>query len=492
VAPACVLGVVQAAEGRIRVNRRSPGPDLAAIARAASREAGGVPVGMLGDYLPAAADAAASGRRLTATELAGYARSGEQAALSGVALRGLVDLFLSATWRLWRELPVGTSLGAARAAGLAVLRAADDAVAAAAEGFERALLTVARREEAERRDFFDYLLSGRGRVGDLLVRGDQLGLRLAGPHQVVVAGPASAGTTVSPAGVEVEAVVADAAAPSPSLVATRGGQVVAIVGAVGGDEADRVARALARVLARVQPGMGMRPARPGSGPEQAQPGTDAGHAWGTGPGQAQAGAGAGHAQPRAGAGQAQPRAGAGQAQPRAGAPQAQAGAGAGRAQLRAGAGQAPPWRIVVGRSYPGPSGVARSYEEAAEALDVAQRLGLPEPVADAADLLIYQVLLRDREAITDLVRTVLTPLDAARGGAAPLLATLAAYFSHGGVAAAAARDLHLSVRAVTYRLARVRDLTGRDPTVPADALTLQVAVIGARLLDWPATPLAAG
>jgi len=412
------------------VNRRSPGPDLGAIARAASREAGGVPVGMLGDYLPAAADAAASGRRLTATELAGYGRSGAQAALSGVALRGLVDLFLSATWRLWRELPVGTSLAAARAAGLAVLRAADDAVAAAAEGFERALLTVARREEAERREFFDDLLSGRGRVGDLLVRGDQVGLRLAGPHQVVVAGPASAGRTVNPAGVEVEAVVADAAAPSPSLVATRGGQVVAIVGAAGGDEADRVARALARVLARAQPGMGMGPARPGGGPGQAQPET--------------------------------------------------------------GAGQAPPWRIVVGRSYPGPSGVARSYEEAAEALDVAQRLGLPEPVADAADLLIYQVLLRDREAITDLVRTVLTPLEAARGGAAPLLATLAAYFSHGGVAAAAARDLHLSVRAVRYRLARVRDLTGSDPTVPADALTLQVAVIGARLLDWPATPLAAG
>jgi hypothetical protein len=409
------------------------------IASAASREAGGVPVGLLGDYLPAAADAAASGRRLTAAELAGYGRAGEQAALSGVALRGLVDLFLSATWRLWRELPAGTSLAAARGAGLAVLRAADDAVAAAAEGFERALLAVARREEAERREFFDDLLSGRGGVGDLLVRGDKAGLRLAGPHQVVVAGPASAGATVNPAGVEVAAVVADAAAPSPSLVATRGGQVVAIVGAASGDEADRVARALARVLARAQEGMG--------------------------------------------AGQAQPEAGAWQARPEA---------GAGRPRPQAGTGQAPPWRIVVGRSYPGPSGVARSYEEAAEALDVAQRLGLPEPVADAADLLIYQVLLRDREAITDLVRTVLTPLGAARGGAAPLLATLAAYFAHGGVAAAAARDLHLSVRAVTYRLARVRDLTGRDPTVPADALTLQVAVIGARLLDWPAAPLATG
>jgi sugar diacid utilization regulator len=401
------------------VSQRLPGPDLAAIAAAASRETGGVPVGLLGDYLPAAAEAAAGGRRLTGAELSGYGRSGEEAALSGVALRGLVDLFLSATWRLWRELPAGTSPAAVRAAGLAVLRAADDAVAAAAEGFERALLAVARREEAERREFFDDLLSGRGGVGDLIVRGDQLGLRLAGPHQVVVAGPA-AGATL-PAGVEVDAVAADAAAPSPTLVATRGGRIVAITGAADGKEADRVARALARLLAQARPGAVPGQAPAGTGPEPS-----------------------------------------------------------------------PPWRIVVGRPYPGPSGVVRSYEEAAEALDIAERLGLPEPVASAGDLLVYQVLLRDRMAITDLVRTVLMPLGAARGGAAPLLATLAAYFARGGVAAAAARDLHLSVRAVTYRLARVKELTGRDPGLPADALTLQVAVIGARLLDWPATPLPAG
>jgi len=417
------------------VNPQPAGPDLAAIASAASREAGGVPVGLLGDYLLAAVEAAASGRRLTAAELAGYGRSGEQAALSGVALRGLVDLYLSATWRLWRELPAGTSLAAVRAAGLAVLRAADDAVAAAAEGFESARLTVARREEAERREFFDDLLSGRGRAGDLIVRGDQLGLRLAGPHQVVVAGPAPGGAAAGPAGVEagpgggmevnpgaveIEAVVASAAAPSPSLTGTRGGQVVAITGAAEGGEADRVAGALVRLLTQAPQGAGAGPARPGGA-----------------------------------------------------------------------AGRPPPWRIVVGRPYSGPSGVVRSYEEAAEALEVAQRLGLLEPVASAADLLIYQVLLRDRAAITDLVGTVLMPLGAARGGAAPLLATLAAYFSHGGVAAAAARDLHLSVRAVTYRLARVRDLTGRDPGRAADALILQVAVIGARLLDWPATPLVA-
>src|SRR6202030_1544256 len=135
------------------VTAHGSGPDLSAITRAASREAGGVPPGLLGDYLPAVLEAFGSGRRLSATELAGYARSGEQAAEGGVALGGLVDLYLSATWRLWRELPAGSySPMVLRAAVLAVLHAADDAVAAAAGGFERAYLSVARREEAERRE----------------------------------------------------------------------------------------------------------------------------------------------------------------------------------------------------------------------------------------------------------------------------------------------------------------------------------------------------
>jgi sugar diacid utilization regulator len=399
------------------VNARGGGRtvDLAAITRAASREAGGVPAGLLGGYLPAVLDAASSGRRLSAAELAEYARSGEQAAEGGVALRGLVDLYLSATWRLWRELPGDTGSPAElRAAGLAVLRAADDAVAAAAGGFERGYLSVARREEAERREFFEDLLSGRGGVADLLDRGERLGLRLAGPHQVMLAGSDGHGDTWSPAGTHIDAVVAEAATPYSSLVLSRRGRLVVIVGSAGGEEADMVARALARAR-------GGRAGPAGAG-EPGPPGP-------------------------------------------------------------------PPWRIAVGRAYPGPSGVVRSYDEAADAFDVAQRLGLADPVVSAADLLIYQVLLRDRAAITDLVQTLLTPLARARGGPGPLLATLAAYYARGGIAAAAARDLHLSVRTVTYRLARVKELTGRDPTRPADALALQVAVIGARMLDWPATRL---
>jgi sugar diacid utilization regulator len=399
------------------VTAHGSGPDLAAITRAASREAGGVPPGLLGDYLPAVLEAFGSGRRLSAAELAGYARSGEQAAEGGVALGGLVDLYLSATWRLWRELPAGSySPMVLRAAVLAVLHAADDAVAAAAGGFERAYLSVARREEAERREFFEDLLSGRGAVADLLARGERLGLRLAGPHQVMLVGSAESGGSVSLTGIHIDAVAAEAAAPSSSLVVSRRGRLVVIVGSVGGDEAAGVARALAGALARQATGHRADAREPGrQGP--------------------------------------------------------------------------PPWRIALGRSYPGPSGVVRSYDEAADALDAAQRLGLADEVVKAADLLIYQVLLRDRAAITDLVQTLLTPLTRARGGAAPLLATLDAYYARGGVATEAARDLHLSVRTVTYRLARVRELTGRDPGRPADALALQVAVIGARMLDWPATRL---
>ncbi len=382
------------------------------ITRAASREAGGVPADLLGDYLPAVLDATRTGRRLTATELAGYGQAGERAAERGVALRGLVDLYLSATWRLWRDLPgAADSVTALRASGLAVLRAADDAVAAAAEGFERAHLSIARREEAERLEFFDDLLSGRGRLPDLLARGERLGLRLAGPHQVVLAGAGPAADPAVPLVADADRLVATATAPSRSLTVMRGGRLVAVTGAADGGEGRRVATALSRALASRR-------------------------------------------EPRAPAGRS--------------------------------------WRIAIGRAYPGPGGVLRSYQEAADALDVAVRLSLADPVADAADLLVYQVLIRDRAAIADLVGAVLTPLQAARGGAGPLLATIEAYLSCGGVAAEAARRLHLSVRAVTYRLARVKALTGQDPADPAQSLALHVAVIGARLLDWPATPLGPG
>ncbi|MER7895739.1 helix-turn-helix domain-containing protein [Streptomyces sp. NPDC096046] len=146
-------------------------------------------------------------------------------------------------------------------------------------------------------------------------------------------------------------------------------------------------------------------------------------------------------------------------------------------------------RTAVSRPRPGANGVARSYREAHETFDLADRLGAHHPVIHASDLLVFQVLGRDRAAITDLVDTVLGGLQEARGGPGTLLRTLTTYFDSGCANTVTARRLGLSVRAVTYRLARVHTLTGYDPDVPDQRYALQTATLGARLLNWPTLPL---
>jgi DNA-binding PucR family transcriptional regulator len=149
------------------------------------------------------------------------------------------------------------------------------------------------------------------------------------------------------------------------------------------------------------------------------------------------------------------------------------------------------WRLATSRPRTGASGVRLGFEEARSALELAERLDLPAVVA-ADDLLVLELLARDPVRSAELVRSLLVPLQDARGGARPLLATLRAYFACGDVAVAAAEQLHLSVRAVTYRLDRVRALTGRDPGEPEDRFLLDLALRAAQVLGWPDAPLPPG
>jgi sugar diacid utilization regulator len=143
------------------------------------------------------------------------------------------------------------------------------------------------------------------------------------------------------------------------------------------------------------------------------------------------------------------------------------------------------WRAGVGRPHRGPGGAVRSFEQAKQALAIGRSLHLPGKVHSASDLLVYQVLMRDQAALADLVEVVLEPLRSARTGPLVLLETLSAYFAADRVATAAALDLHVGVRTVTYRLNRVKTLTGYSASDPRQSFTLQVAVLGARLLGWP-------
>jgi sugar diacid utilization regulator len=385
---------------------------LVEVAEAASRDAGGVPAALLGDYLQLLADAAVSGRRPKRAELNAVGRLGRQAAEQGISAGRVVQLYLSAARRLWQDLPMvvrSRDREAVRAAAAAVLHVIDDAVATLAEGYAVARRDLVRREEALRRELIDDLLRGDSDLGALVERSEPFGLDLARMHQVALAAPSRRLPDTDAAISALEAVIFDRLGDRDVLVATKEGLLVALAPAVAG------------------------PLSPAVDPD-----TDLGRLM--------------HGELN---------------------------------RLRHGR----PWRVAVGRAYPGLYGIARSYEEAREALTMAGRLHVDAPVVTAHDLLVYRVLLRDQPAIVDLVSSVLTPLLQARGGAQPLLDTLDAYFGTGAVATESARRLHVSVRTVTYRLDRIRTLTGYDAADPRHRFTLQAAVLGAKALNWPTQPL---
>ncbi len=374
--------------------------DLAAVAAAGARDAGLAGHALLGDYLATVLEAAATGRRLRRHELEACSRAGRSAAEQGVALRALVDLYLSAAWRLWRDVPeVGAGDGdRVRASALAVLRAADDGVAALAEGYQLARADLARQLESSRHDLLDALLAG-GREAAEAGSTSDLGLPASGPLAVLLAAGAQGygdpGTAALPG--RVERALTGSRGDAQPLVLIRDGVLTCVFAAPDAASVRLVSDVVAREVALLGGG----------------------------------------------------------------------------------------WRVAVSRPRASAASVRAGHEEATEALYLAVRLGLLEQVVDARDLTVHRLLLRDRPAAHDLVRSALAPLEGARGGAAPLVATLETWFGTGCVATETAARLHLSVRAVTYRLARVADLTGLDPADPGERFTLQTAVATARLLGWP-------
>jgi DNA-binding PucR family transcriptional regulator len=96
----------------------------------------------------------------------------------------------------------------------------------------------------------------------------------------------------------------------------------------------------------------------------------------------------------------------------------------------------------------------------------------------ARELLPERALLGDATAIAALEVEVMRPL----GDAGPALTeTLDAYLDSGGAIEACARKLFVHPNTVRYRLRRIADFTGRDPTLPRDAYVLRVASSVGRL-----------
>jgi sugar diacid utilization regulator len=364
------------------------------------------PADLLGDYLPLLADAAIHGRRPDAGELDAVRELGRRAAAQGVDARRAVELYLSAAWRLWRQLPVvvrSSDPEKVRRAAEAVLRVLDDAIGVLVDGHQAERREMIRHEEAQRAEFVDDLLRGDADVSRLVERAEPFGIDLGKPHLVALVAPRDGDGGAERAAIALERGVVERFGDRDVLVATKDGRVL-VVAPARPEDGDVGAVLQEELHRRRLPGR---------------------------------------------------------------------------------------WRVAAGRAFRGAYGVARSYEEALEAWTLADRLGLDSDVVHARDLLVYRVLGRDQEAMVDLVRDVLAPLDQARGGAEVLLETLREYFNAGEVATEAARRLHVSVRTVTYRLARVAQLTGHRVSEPDQRFALHAAVLGARLLEWPSKRLPA-
>jgi opacity protein-like surface antigen len=150
---------------------------MAAIAADVAEESR-IPVALLGGYLRALAAVAGTERRLARRELDACRDRGMEAATAGVPLRAVVDAYLTATWRAWDQLPAARAavdVAVLRSVVRTVLRAADDTVAALADGYQQGQRDVIRTEEGLRREFIDDLLTGRG---DYVVLSVPLGITL--------------------------------------------------------------------------------------------------------------------------------------------------------------------------------------------------------------------------------------------------------------------------------------------------------------------------
>ncbi|MGH3961539.1 PucR family transcriptional regulator [Mycobacterium sp.] len=128
--------------------------------------------------------------------------------------------------------------------------------------------------------------------------------------------------------------------------------------------------------------------------------------------------------------------------------------------------------VVIGPTAPTLTAAYHSASEAISGMNaVAGWSGAPRPVL-ARELLPERALMGDTSAIAALHTDVMRPL----ADAGPTLTeTLDAYLDCGGAIEACARKLFVHPNTVRYRLRRVFDFTGRDPTQPRDAYMLRVA-----------------
>ena len=139
-----------------------------------------------------------------------------------------------------------------------------------------------------------------------------------------------------------------------------------------------------------------------------------------------------------------------------------------------------PSEVIVGPAVPGLAEAATSAKAAIRALKAATaRPDSPRPVK-ADDLLPERALSGDQIALTELIERYYVPLTSGTG---QLLKTVSAYVEFGSSLEATAKALSVHPNTVRYRLRKITDAIGLDPTTSRDAFVIHIALVYGRLSE---------
>ena len=134
--------------------------------------------------------------------------------------------------------------------------------------------------------------------------------------------------------------------------------------------------------------------------------------------------------------------------------------------------------VVIGPTTPNLGTAHASATEAmAGVAAVVGWPGAPRPV-HSIELLPERALNGDQSAAAALIDALVRPLTE---GGSVLNTTLEAYLDCGGSVEACSRELYIHPNTVRYRLKKIAEATGRDPTNPRDAYVLRIAATVGRL-----------
>jgi sugar diacid utilization regulator len=139
--------------------------------------------------------------------------------------------------------------------------------------------------------------------------------------------------------------------------------------------------------------------------------------------------------------------------------------------------------VGVGDSHGGLAGIAASYAEARDAAEIAVGIGVTGRPLYFDEVLIDHMIRSTPHADRILGSTLRPLLEYDESKQAELVPTLRAYVSSGFNLTRSAEVLHVHPNTVTYRLRRIRELSGRDPQSPDDLLLL---FLGLKLVELQA------